>query len=68
MAAVVVIEGREFAVGDVVLVFLYGRKWQAAVIDDIDADQLYPIVVRWNRNCYYPCSPGEVHTMRENFA
>lgn len=68
MAEVVVIEGREFAVGDAVLVWLYGRRWQAATIDHIDASDLYPIVIRWNRTCYYPCRASEVHSIRENFA
>jgi hypothetical protein len=64
----VTIDGRQFAVGDAVLVFLYGRRWQAAVIDSIDAGHEYAIVIRWDRNCYYPCRSSEVHTIRENFA
>lgn len=68
MPEVVVIDGREFAVGDYVLVWLYGRRWQAATIDSIEDDHEYPIVVRWNRICYYPCRASEVHSFRENFA
>lgn len=68
MPEVVVIDGREFAVGDYVLVWLYGRRWQAATIDSIENDHEYPIVVRWNRICYYPCRASEVHSFRENFA
>ena len=74
MPEVVVIDGREFAVGDYVLVEWGGGlavvEWFAGKIASINPGRGYPInVLRTfgDSEDVYPCKPSEVHSIRENF-
>lgn len=71
-AEVVMIEGRPFAVGDLVLVDWYTGEWFAGVVEEIRPYHAYPIIVKPSPGdplrCVHFCTPSEVHTHRENFA
>jgi hypothetical protein len=74
---VVILDGREFAVGDYVLVkWTQIRRWWRGRIVEIRTDgRRHAIMVRQHgtdlihgANRLYPCLVSEVHSIRENFA
>jgi hypothetical protein len=67
MAEIVVIDGREFAVGDAVLVESQGKWWAGRIVHVVDGPR-YPILVDCTDGGRRVFAPREVHSIRENFA